>query len=340
MNTPIRGVQHVAGIGTRRLGLAAVLLVAWVVLTGASAAAPASIHYRVGVLISRLPFDQAVEGLREGLGQLGYHEQETIAFIVENAQGEVADLDRQAAKIVESKPDVIFTVATAPTAAAKQATTTLPIVFAVVADPLRSGFIASYASSQNNLTGITNSAGPLSGKRLELLQEIVPGIKRVLVLVAPQESVAQVSFQFLVELAPKLGIALLRRDVTSREEIEQTLKALPQGAVDAIYHVPSSLVGAHIDLLIRKSKEDKIPLTVHEDSMVEQGALVSYGANIRLIGMQAAKIMAKIFKGVKPAEIPVQTPEKLALAINLTTARAIGLDIPRSVLERTDRLVE
>jgi putative ABC transport system substrate-binding protein len=317
-----------------------VLLVIGAVLIQASAAAPPANHYRLGVLISRLPFDQAVDGLREGLGQLGYHERENIAFIVENAQGEVADLDRQAAKIVESKPDVIFTIATAPTAAAKQATTTLPIVFAVVADPLRSGFIASYASSQNNLTGITNSAGPLSGKRLELLQEIAPGIKRVLVLVAPQESVAEVSFRFLVELAPKLGIALLRHNVTSREEIQQTLNAVPKGAIDAIYHVPSSLVGAHIDLLIRKSKEDKIPLTVHEDSMVEHGALVSYGANIRLIGMQAAKIVAYIFKGVKPAEIPVQTPEKLALAINLTTAKAIGLDIPQSVLERTDRLVE
>jgi putative tryptophan/tyrosine transport system substrate-binding protein len=160
------------------------------------------------------------------------------------------------------------------------------------------------------------------------------------VLVAPGESVAEVSFQFLIDLAPKLGIALLRRDVTSREEIERTLNALPKGAVDAIYHVPSILVGGHIDLLIGKSMEDKIPLGVHEDAMVEQGALVSYGANIRLIGMQAAKMMAKIIKGVKPADIPVQTPEKLALTINLTTARAIGLDIPQSVLERTDRLVE
>jgi putative tryptophan/tyrosine transport system substrate-binding protein len=224
MHTPIRGVQNVAGIGTRRLGLTAVLLIVCVVLTSALAAAPPAIRYRVGVLISRLPFDQAVEGLREELRQLGYHEQENIAFVVENAQGEVADLDHQAAKIVDSKPDVIFTIATASTAAAKQATTILSIVFAVVADPLRSGFIASYASSQNNLTGITNSAGPLSGKRLELLQEIAPGIKRVLVLVAPQESVAEVSFQYLVELAPKLGIALLRRDVASREEIEQTLR--------------------------------------------------------------------------------------------------------------------
>jgi putative ABC transport system substrate-binding protein len=229
MHTPIRGIQNVSGIGTRRPGLMAVLIVVWVVLTGASAAPPPTIHYWVGVLLSRLLLDQAVEDLREGLGQIGYHEQENIAFIVESTQGEVADLDRQAAKIVAPKPDVIFTIATATTAAAKQATTTLPIVFAVVADPLRSGFIASYASSQNNLTGTTNSGGPLSGKRLELLQELEPGVKRVLVLVAPNESVSEVSFQFLVDLAPKLGIELLRRDVTSRKEIEQRLNSLPTG---------------------------------------------------------------------------------------------------------------
>jgi ABC-type uncharacterized transport system substrate-binding protein len=202
MNMPIRTMLHVPGLGIRSIGLTALWLVCWLVLARSSAAA-SSVHYRVGVLISRLPFDQAVEGLREGLGQLGYHEQENLAFMIENAHGEVA---------------------------------------------IRGPSTPSITSLQ--------------------------------------------------------------------------------------------VWWAHIDLLIRKSKEDKIPLTVHEDSMVEQGGLVSYGANIRLIGVQAAKIMAKILKGVKPAEIPVQTPEKLALAINLTTAKAISVDIPRSVLERTDRLVE
>ena len=157
---------------------------------------------------------------------------------------------------------------------------------------------------------------------------------------APQESVATVSFQFLAEAAPKLGIELLRHDVTSKEEIEQILTAVPKGAVDAIYYVPSTLVGTHIELLIHKAKEDRIPLAVTEHSMVEQGALVSYGADLRLLGMQAAKLVAKILKGAKPSEMPIQTPEQLPLAINLTTAKAIGLDIPRSILERTDRFVE
>lgn len=110
--------------------------------------------------------------------------------------------------------------------------------------------------------------------------------------------------------------------------------------MDAIYFVPSTLVGTHIDLLIRKAKEDGIPLSVTEQPLVEQGALIAYGADIRLLGVQAAKLMAKILKGAKPSEMPVQTPEQLPLAINLTTAKAIDLDIPRSILERTDRFVE
>jgi putative ABC transport system substrate-binding protein len=148
------------------------------------------------------------------------------------------------------------------------------------------------------------------------------------------------SFQFLTAAALKLGIELLRHDVTGKAEIEQVLNAVPKGTVDAIYHVPSSLVGTHIDVLIHKAKEDGIPLAVHEPSMVEQGALVSYGADFQLLGRQAAKLVAKIMKGAKPSELPIQTPEQLLLSINLTTAKAIGLDIPRSILERTDRLVE
>ena len=166
------------------LGLMVALLVIWAALSAACAAAPRSTPYRIGVLISRAPFQQTLDGLREGLEQLGYYEGKEVNFIVEDAQGEIANLASRAAKLVERKPDLLFTITTGPTIAAKQATTTIPIVFAVVGDPMGSDLIASYASSQNNLTGITNYAGPLSGKRLEILREIAPGIKRVLALVA------------------------------------------------------------------------------------------------------------------------------------------------------------
>jgi putative ABC transport system substrate-binding protein len=318
----------------------AVLLAVWACLVGGAPVEAQSPPHRVAVLTPGLPFNLALEGLREGLAQLGYHEGKDITFLVEDAQGEIASLADRAAKLVAAKPDVIFTIGTAPTAAAKQATTTLPIVFAFVADPLRSGLVASYASSQNNLTGISSFSGLLTGKRLELLQEVAPGIKRVLALVAPQERVAEVSFQALAEAAPKLGIELVRHDVSSKEELAQRLKALPKGAVDAIYFVPSTLVGTNIELLVHKAKDDRIPLAVTETSMVERGALVSYGADFRLLGLQAAKLVAKIMQGAKPAELPIQTPEQMVLTLNLATAKTIGLTIPPSVLERAERVVE
>jgi len=323
-----------------RLWFGAVVLAVAVLCVSVALAGAQPRQYRVAVLTPGGSFNLALEGLREGLTQLGYHEGNNLAFMVEDVQGKVASLASDAAKIVEAKPDLIFTIGTAATAAVKQATTTLPIVFTFVADPLRSGIITGYASSQNNVTGIASYAGPLSGKRLEVLQEIAPGIKRVLVLMTPHERIAELSFQSLAEVAPKLGIELLRYDVTSKADIEQRLKALQRGAVDAIYYVPSNLVLAHLALLIHKAKEDKIPLSVSEISMVERGALVSYGTDLRRLGIQAARLVSKIMKGSKPSELLIQMPEQLVLTVNLTTAKSIGLDIPRSILERAERLME
>ena len=200
--------------------------------------------------------------------------------------------------------------------------------------------IASYASSQNNVTGVSNYSGPLAGKRLELLQEIAPGITRILAMVPVRESIAESSFQGLAETAQKLGIQVLRRDVTTREDIEHVFRDTPTGTVDALYHVPSSLMREHVALLIQQAHQEQIPLMVHETSMVDQGALAAYGANFAQAGAQAAKLVVKILHGTRPADIPIQTPDTLSLAINLRTARAIHLALPRSIVERADYIVE
>jgi len=323
-----------------RLWFGAVVLAVWALCVSVALAGTSAHHYRVAILTLGGLHNVALEGFREELARRGYHEGQDISFMVEDVQGEVGTLADRAARIVEAKPDLIFTIGTAATTAVKQATTTLPIVFTFVADPVRSGIITSYASSQNNVTGVSSYAGPLSGKRLEVLQEIAPGVKRVLVLMTPHESIAEVSFQSLAEVAPKLGIELLRYDVTSKADIEQHLRTLPSGAVDAIYYIPSNLVLTHLDLLIHKAKEDKIPLCVSEISMVERGALVSYGTDLRRLGVQAARLVSKIMKGAKPSEMPIQMPEQLVLTVNLTTAKTIGLAISPSILESAERLVE
>ena len=297
-------------------------------------------QYRVAVLTPGLSFVPVLEGLQEGLAQLGYVPGKNVTLVVEDTHGAVPDLAQRAARLVAAKPDVLVTVGTPHTRAAKQATTSVPIVFTRVGDPLQYGIIASYASSQNNLTGVSTYSGPLTGKRLELLQEIVPGVKRILAVVAKNEANAQAAFERLAQMAQKLQIQVLRRDVTTREEIEQALSAISPGSVEAIYHVPSFLVSAHIDLLIQQAKQEKLPLIVHEDSMVDQGALVSYGGHSRPMGVQAAKLVAKILEGTHPAQLPIQTPDKFIMTINLATAKAIDLTLSRHILERADRLVE
>jgi len=280
-----------------------------------------------------------LEGFREGLSQLGYRENVNLILAVEDTKGTGPDVKAQAQALVEAKPDVLVTVGTSHTVAAKEATTTIPIVFTWVGDPVRSGLVANYASSGNNLTGLSVYSGPLSGKRLEILKEIAPGSRRILCLVA-KESIAEISFGLAQRTADQLGLVLIRRDVATRDDIVRELGALPKGSFDAIYHVPSGLVTAHIGLLIERAREDRVALMAHEDELVAAGALASYGANYRRTGQQTARVVDRVLAGVPPAEIPIQIPDKLTLAINLVTARTIGLKPPLAILERAERIVE
>lgn len=316
-------------------GLLAALIL---VLAGRVEAQPSG--YRIGVLTPGGDFGPVLEGLRRGLTQLGYEEGKHISFIIEDTKMETSDPVKAAARLLEAKPQLLFTIATSHTAAAKQVTANVPIVFTMTTEPVQSGFVAGFASSKNNLTGVSNAVAALSGKRLELLKEIAPGMKRALAIVSINESIAEKSFRPLVEPAKKLGVQIIRRDVTNKEELENILLDTPRGSVDAIFHIPSLLLRNHIALLVEKSKKDKLPFSVHTEELVKKGALVSYGEDYGLIGVQSARIVSKILNGIKPAEIPIEMPERPLLAINFTTAKIIGLKVPRQVLDRVDRKVE
>src|SRR6266550_5375347 len=241
------------------------LLIALTLMFVCSSWAQSTTVRRIGVLTPGGDFAPVLEGLRQGLAQLGYVEGRQVSFIVEDTKMEALEPVKAAMRLIATKPDLLVTVATSHTAAAKQVTENVPIVFAVLTDPVQSGFVASYASSKNNLTGVSNAAGPLSGKRLEILKEIVPGIKRGLAIVAVKETIAQKSFQFLAESASKFGVQLIRRDVTTKEELETILLDTPKGSVDAIIHVPAILLRNHISLLVEKAKKDKLPFGVHTE---------------------------------------------------------------------------
>jgi len=295
---------------------------------------------RIGVLTPGGDFAAVMEGLRQGLAKLGYVDGKEIVFIVEDTKMETLDPINAAMRLLASKPQVIVTVARIDTAAAKQATASVPIVFTVVADPVGAGLVATYASSKNNLTGVANTVAALSGKRLQLLKEIVPSLKRALAVVSVKESISQLSFKFVQETATKLGIQLIRQDVTTKEEVVKALLDTPKGSVDAIIHVPAVLLVNHMDLLIDKAKKDRLPLSVHTEKMVKQGALISYGDDFQLIGVQAARLVVKVLKGIQPSEIPIEMTERPVLVVNRTAAKTIGLKIPLKFLERVDRIVD
>ncbi len=322
------------------LTIAVLLAVSWTVLAGVSSVFSQTPHARIAVLTPGLTFSPVHEGLKEGLARLGYQEGKNITFIMEDTKGSSVDLASRSAKLLAAKPDVLFPVTTTHSVAAKQATATVPIVFAWVGNPVEAALIAAYASSKNNVTGISSFNAPLSGKRLETLLEVAPKIKRVLTIVTPAESIALSTMIFLTETAKKVGVQLVRRDVASGEALEQVLRDMPRGSVDAIYYVPSILMLGKLDSLIKKAKEARIPLVVPDEFMVKQGALCSFGPNPQMVGRQAAPLVDRVLKGVKPSDIVIETPNKLFLTVNLATAREIGLTIPRGILERADRLIE
>jgi putative ABC transport system substrate-binding protein len=323
----------------RKIGRA-VWLAGWFILVSIETSRAQTAQFRIGVLTPGGVLAPVFSGLRDGLEQLGYSQGGKVQFIVEDTHEGTANLVERARKLIETKPALLFTVTTAHALAAQEATSTVPIVFAWVGDPLQAGLIAGYASTKNNLTGVTSYAAALFGKRLELLKEIAPSVKRVLVLVSPTEVVAQLSWKMMEDAAKKLRIQLIRRDIMSQGDVARVLAATPKGAVDAIFPDVSQMVGSQREQFINKAKTDNIPLVGFGPAHVEKGALFYYGADYRLVGLQAARLVAKVLKGERPSDIPVEVPDKFLLTVNVTTAKAIGLKIPPKILSGVDRVVE
>ena len=324
----------------RKDRVALVLLASCIVLANVVASWAQSSRFRIGVLTPGGRPNAVVLGVRDTLERLGYKEPVNVSYVVEDTDGEVSGLLPRAKNLLESKPDVLVAVTTAHAVALKEATNSVPIVFAWVGDPIGSGLAASHRSSKNNLTGVSSYAGPISGKRLEVLKEIAPRSKRILILVDPNDAGSRIAVKHLEEAAAKLRVNLVRREATNRQEVEKVMAAAGKDSVDAIYFIPSIVIGAQFDLFLKKSREDKLPFVAAEATWVEKGALFSYAADFRLVGAQAGRLVAKVLKGEKPSDIPTETPEKLLFVLNTTTARSLGLKIPRNVLDRIDRIVE
>src|SRR5215471_7150076 len=294
----------------------------------------------LGVANSSSAFSTRFEAFRQGLRDLGYVEGKNIVIEYRYAEGKRERADELAAELVRLKVDVVVTSGQSMTQAAKEATSTIPIVMAQDSDPVGNGFVASLAHPGGNVTGLSNLRPELSGKRLELLKEIVPGLSRVAVLASSNEPGNARIVKELELAAGAFGVQLQVLDVLSSKDIEIAFRAATKAHTDALLVVDSAILADHRREIANLALKNRLPAIAGTLEWVELGGLVSYGPIFADLARRAAAYVDKILKGAKAADLPVEQPTKFELIINLKTAKQIGLTIPSNVLARADRVIK
>jgi putative tryptophan/tyrosine transport system substrate-binding protein len=298
---------------------------------------------RIGYLSATSPSvnPTRIEAFRQGLRELGYVEGKNIAIEWRYAEGKQDRVPALAAELVRLKVEVIVTGGPAITPAVKEATTTIPIVMGYDNDPVGYGFVASLARPGGNITGLANFNPELSGKRLELLKEIIPKLSRVAVLgTSTQPGNAQALRE--VELAAgAFGVKLQYLDVLEPKDIETAFRAASKGRADAVLMiVTGAVLNSHRRQVADLAVKNRLPAVYGQPQYVEDGGLMCYAPSYTDLFRRAATYVDKILKGAKPAELPVEQPTKFELVINLKAAKQIGLTIPQSVLYRADKVIK
>ena len=282
------------------------------------------------------------EPFRQGLRELGYVEGKNIVIEWRYAEGKLDRLPALAAELVRLKVDIIVTSGPIPTRAAKEATVTIPIVMAQDSDPVANGFVASLARPGGNITGLSTLRPELSGKQLELLKEIVPKLSRVAVFGTSTHPGNAQSLKE-VELAAKaFGVKLQYLDVLDPKDIETAFRAARKGRADAVLFLVAGGVASsgHRTQIVDLAVKSRLPVIYGVPEYVEAGGLMNYGVSFTDLDRRAATYVDKIFKGAKPADLPVEQPKKFEFVINLKTAKQIGLTIPPNVLARADKVIK
>jgi putative ABC transport system substrate-binding protein len=293
---------------------------------------------RIGALTESWGPTPMIVGLRDGLVELGYREDEDFVLGIRFTRGDIPALSVAARELVQYGVDLIFVSAHEPARAAQQATTQIPIVFASVGDPEGLGGVQSFARPGGNMTGVTDLELQLGPKRLQVFQEIIPNLKRVLLLYDAADAYTVRIARRYADAARALGIDLIAKAMRTEEEARTTLASIRHGDVDGIL-APFSTALNIPGFIMEVETRQAIPAMYSATFFVERGGLVSYAPDTYETGKQAARLVDKILKGANPAELPVEVNSKIEFAINLKTAKALGLTIPPEMLYQADRLV-
>jgi putative tryptophan/tyrosine transport system substrate-binding protein len=282
------------------------------------------------------------EPFRQGLRELGYVEGKNIVIEWRSAEGKLDRLPALAAELVRLKVDIIVTSGPIPTRAAKEATVTIPIVMAQDSDPVANGFVASLARPGGNITGLSTLRPELSGKQLELLKEIVPKLSRVAVFGTSTHPGNAQSLKEVELAARGFGVKLQYLDILDPKDIETAFRAARKGRADAVLFLVAGGVASsgHRTQIVDLAVKSRLPVIYGVPEYVEAGGLMNYGVSFTDLDRRAATYVDKIFKGAKPADLPVEQPKKFEFVINLKTAKQIGLTIPPNVLARADKVIK
>jgi ABC-type uncharacterized transport system substrate-binding protein len=283
------------------------------------------------------------EALLQGLRDLGYVEGRNVAIEVRDAEGKLERLPALAAELVALKADVIVTAGTPAALAAKRATRTVPIVFAGVSDPVTGRLVTGLARPGGNVTGLSTLAPELVGKRLERLKHAVPGVSRVVALWEPGGLGERTDKEMLKEAdvaARALGIQLQFVEARGPADFDRAFSDGTRGRAGALTVLPSNMFGTERRRLVDLAAKNRLPAVYERREFVDAGGLMSYGPDFADLFRRAATYVDKILKGAKPGDLPIEQPTKFELVINLKTAKALGLTIPQSLLQRADQVIE
>jgi ABC-type uncharacterized transport system substrate-binding protein len=297
--------------------------------------------YRIGFLrgSSASAAKRQIDAFREGLRELGYVESKNFIFEARYAEGKVDRLPELASELVRLKVDVILVSGTEATAAAKQATSTIPIVVGSAGDLVGAGLVASLARPGGNITGSTRMSPELSRKRFEILKEAVPKISRVSVILSTTTLLDKDELKEMESEASRLAVKLRPIDVRDRKEFQGAFAAMVRERADALVILQGAFANAYRTELTELAVNNRLPSMCETEAWTKDGCLISYGPDDAYPYRRAAIFVDKILKGAKPADLPVEQPMKFELVINLKTAKQIGLTIPPSVLYRADKLI-
>jgi ABC-type uncharacterized transport system substrate-binding protein len=295
-------------------------------------------HIRV-IAVSVSDQSEEAKAFRQGLRDAGYIEGQDVIIEWWFGGGRYDRVSEAVADLAQSKPDAIVVESTPAALAAKGATSTIPIVMALVGDPVGSGLVASLAHPGGNITGLTNQTVDLAAKRLQMLKEAIPGARRVVVIFNPETRPNSIMISRLKEAAPDIGVDLKFISVRNVEELRSAFTGLSRSNVDALFIVDDGFMFTHGEKILQMGLNAQLPIVFANKPLARKGVLLAYAVDHPALFRRAAGYVDKILKGAKPSDLPIEQPTKFELVVNLKTAKVLGITIPQSILLRADEVI-